>query len=52
MIFIDSMADVMSASEPELADPVHGERRMSITGCACDIMIEAVWAAEERNNGK
>lgn len=27
----------MSASKPEQVEPVHGQRRMSITGCACDI---------------
>ena len=27
----------MSVSEPEQAEPVQSERRMSITGCACDI---------------
>ena len=30
--------DIMSVSEREQAKLVHGERRMSITGCACDIM--------------
>jgi hypothetical protein len=29
----------MSASEPEQAKLVHGERRMSIASFACDIMI-------------
>ena len=36
----------MSVSEPEQAEPVHSERRMLVTGFACD--ITAVLTAEKR----
>ena len=31
--------DIMSASEREQAQPAHRERRIAITGFACDILI-------------
>ena len=39
------MYDIMSASEQEQAEPVHSERRMSITSCACDIIIAGAGTA-------
>ena len=39
--------DTMSASERERAKPVHSERRMLITGCACDTMM----AGEKKQEG-
>ena len=35
--------DIMSASEPEQAKHAHGERRMMITGYACDIISISDW---------
>ena len=46
---------MMSASELEQAEPVHSERRMSITSSACDIMSASEPEQEEspfRANGE
>ena len=39
--------DIMSASELEQAEPVHSERRMSITSCACDIITAKLFLTKE-----
>ncbi|MGN0348679.1 MAG: hypothetical protein ACI4DR_04000 [Roseburia sp.] len=43
----------MSVSEREQAEPVHRERRMTITGFACGIMsLAAMCACEHRHKAK